>query len=123
MIRYRMPRVEQIVVDNRYALARPLGGGGMAKVYLALDEVLGRNVAIKLLREQYADDDEFVERFKREAQSAAALSHPNIVSIFDRGRSEGGDYYIAMEYVPGGTLKERLVRDGALSPGVAAGVA
>jgi eukaryotic-like serine/threonine-protein kinase len=123
MIRYRMPRVEQIVVDNRYALARPLGGGGMAKVYLAHDEVLGRNVAIKLLREQYADDDEFVERFKREAQSAAALSHPNIVSIFDRGRSEGGDYYIAMEYVPGGTLKERLVRDGALSPGVAAGVA
>jgi serine/threonine-protein kinase len=123
MIRYRMPRVEQIVVDNRYALARPLGGGGMAKVYLAHDEVLDRNVAIKLLREQYADDEEFVERFKREAQSAAALTHPNIVSIFDRGRSEGGDYYIAMEYVPGGTLKERLVRHGALSPGVAAGVA
>jgi serine/threonine-protein kinase len=123
MIRYRMPRVEQIVVDNRYALARPLGGGGMAKVYLAHDEVLDRDVAIKLLREQYADDEEFVERFKREAQSAAALTHPNIVSIFDRGRSEGGDYYIAMEYVPGGTLKERLVRDGALSPGVAAGVA
>jgi len=123
MIRYRMPRVEQIIVDNRYALARPLGGGGMAKVYLAHDEVLDRNVAIKLLREQYADDEEFVERFKREAQSAAALTHPNIVSIFDRGRSEGGDYYIAMEYVPGGTLKERVVRDGALSPGVAAGVA
>jgi eukaryotic-like serine/threonine-protein kinase len=123
MIRYRMPRVEQIVVDNRYALARPLGGGGMAKVYLAHDEVLDRDVAIKLLREQYSDDEEFVERFKREAQSAAALTHPNIVSIFDRGRSEGGDYYIAMEYVPGGTLKERLVRDGALSPGVAAGVA
>jgi len=123
MIRYRMPRVEQIVVDNRYALARPLGGGGMAKVYLAHDEVLDRDVAIKLLREQYSDDEEFVERFKREAQSAAGLTHPNIVSIFDRGRSEGGDYYIAMEYVPGGTLKERLVRDGALSPGVAAGVA
>src|SRR5215210_80501 len=95
----------------------------MAKVYLAHDEVLDREVALKLLRDQYADDEEFVERFRREAQSAAGLSHPNIVSIYDRGRSEDGAYYIAMEYVPRGTLKDRMVRNGALAPGVAAGVA
>ena len=111
------------MVDNRYALVRALGSGGMAKVYLAHDEVLGRDVALKMLRGAYAEDEEFVERFKREAQAAARLSHPNIVAVYDRGRSEDGSYYIAMEYVPGGTLKERIVRDGALAPGVSAGVA
>ena len=95
----------------------------MAEVYLAHDEVLDRDVALKILRGQYADDEEFVERFRREAQSAASLSHPNIVSIYDRGRSEDGAYYIAMEYVPRGTLKDRISRDGALEPGMAAGVA
>jgi serine/threonine-protein kinase len=95
----------------------------MAEVYLAHDEVLDRDVALKILRGQYADDEEFVERFRREAQSAAGLSHPNIVSIYDRGRSEDGAYYIAMEYVPRGTLKDRISRDGALEPGVAAGTA
>jgi serine/threonine-protein kinase len=95
----------------------------MAEVYLAHDEVLDREVALKILRGQYADDEEFVERFRREAQSAAGLSHPNIVSIYDRGRSEDGAYYIAMEYVPRGTLKDRISRDGALEPGMAAGVA
>ena len=112
-----------MVVDNRYALVRVLGSGGMAKVYLAHDEVLGREVALKMLRGAYAEDDEFVERFKREAQAAARLSHPNIVAVYDRGRAEDGSYYIAMEYVPGGTLKDRIVRDGALAPGAAAGVA
>lgn len=92
-------------------------------MYLAHDEVLDRNVALKMLRSQYASDEEFVERFRREAQSAARLSHPNIVSIYDRGRSEDGAYYIAMEYVPRGTLKDRILRDGALKPGVATGVA
>ncbi|MDP9455808.1 MAG: Stk1 family PASTA domain-containing Ser/Thr kinase [Actinomycetota bacterium] len=115
--------MEQMVVDNRYALVRALGSGGMAKVYLAHDEVLGRDVALKMLRGAYAEDEEFVERFKREAQAAARLSHPNIVAVYDRGRSEDGSYYIAMEYVPGGTLKDRIVRDGALAPGVSAGVA
>jgi serine/threonine-protein kinase len=95
----------------------------MAEVYLAHDEVLDRDVAVKILRGQYVDDEEFVERFRREAQSAASLSHPNIVSIYDRGRSEDGAYYIAMEYVPRGTLKDRISRDGALEPGMAAGVA
>ena len=115
--------VQRTVVDSRYTLVEPLGGGGMAEVYLAHDEVLDRAVALKILRGQYADDEEFVERFRREAQSAAGLSHPNIVSIYDRGRSEDGAYYIAMEYVPRGTLKDRISRDGALEPGVAAGVA
>jgi len=111
------------VIDNRYTVIEPLGGGGMAQVYLAHDEVLDRDVALKMLKSQYANDEEFVERFRREAQSAARLTHPNIVSIYDRGRSGDGAYYIAMEHVPRGTLKERILRDGAFDPGVAAGVA
>jgi eukaryotic-like serine/threonine-protein kinase len=111
------------LVDNRYRIVRPLGSGGMAEVYLAHDDVLDRDVAVKVMSGRYADDDEFVERFKREAQSAAALSHPNIVSIYDRGESEDGTYYIAMEYLPGGTLKDCLLRRGALPPHTAAAVA
>src|SRR5919112_1736186 len=118
-----IPFVQRTVIDNRYTLVQPLGSGGMAEVYLAHDEVLDRAVALKILRNQYADDEEFVERFRREAQSAASLSHPNIVSIYDRGRSEDGAYYIAMEHVQRGTLKDRIKRDGALAPDVATGVA
>jgi serine/threonine-protein kinase len=95
----------------------------MADVFLAHDSILDRNVALKVMSTRYASDDEFVERFKREAQSAAALSHPNIVSIFDRGASEDGTYYIAMEYLPGGTLKDRIMRKGALPARTAAAVA
>ena len=95
----------------------------MAEVYLAHDGVLDRSVALKVMSGRYADDEEFVERFKREAQSAAALSHPNIVSIYDRGESEDGTYYIAMEYLPGGTLKDRILKRGALAPRTAAAVA
>src|SRR4051794_1853231 len=97
--------------DGRYLIERKLGSGGMADVYLAEDQELGRNVALKLLNERHANDDQFVERFRREAQSAAGLNHPNIVSIFDRGQAEG-TYYIAMEYLEGRTLKELLVRNG-----------
>jgi serine/threonine-protein kinase len=97
--------------DSRYVIRRKLGSGGMADVYLAEDQELGRRVALKLLNERHAADDQFVERFRREAQSAAGLNHPNIVSIFDRGRAEG-TYYIAMEYLDGRTLKELLVRNG-----------
>ncbi|HEX5450641.1 MAG TPA: Stk1 family PASTA domain-containing Ser/Thr kinase [Gaiellaceae bacterium] len=97
--------------DERYVIKRKLGSGGMADVYLAEDQELGRRVALKLLNERHAADDQFVERFRREAQSAAGLNHPNIVSIFDRGRAEG-TYYIAMEYLDGRTLKELLVRNG-----------
>lgn len=95
----------------------------MAEVYLAHDDVLDRDVALKVMSRRYADDEEFVERFKREAQSAAALSHPNIVSIFDRGEDQSGTYYIAMEYLPGGTLKDRILERGALPPRTAAAVA
>jgi tRNA A-37 threonylcarbamoyl transferase component Bud32 len=115
--------MQETVVNNRYSIVHTLGGGGMAKVYLAHDEVLDRDVALKALREQFAADEEFVERFKREAQSAAALSHPNIVQIYDRGETEDGSSYIAMEYVPGGTLKERISSGGPLDPGVAASLA
>src|SRR6059058_3312298 len=97
--------------DRRYLILRKLGSGGMADVYLAEDQELGRRVALKLLDERHASDEQFVERFRREAQSAAGLNHPNIVSIFDRGRAEG-TYYIAMEYLDGRTLKELLVRNG-----------
>ena len=86
--------------DERYRIVRQLGTGGMANVYLAEDEVLGRRVAIKILDDRHAGDDQFVERFRREAKNAAALSHPNIVSIYDRGEAEG-TYYIAMEYLEG----------------------
>ena len=97
--------------DKRYVIKRKLGSGGMADVYLAEDQELGRHVALKLLDDRHASDEQFVERFRREAQSAAGLNHPNIVSIFDRGRAEG-TYYIAMEYLDGRTLKELLVRNG-----------
>ena len=97
--------------DNRYLILRKLGAGGMADVYLAEDEELGRNVALKMLNDRHARDDQFVERFRREAQNAAGLNHPNIVSIFDRGQGED-TYYIAMEYLKGRSLKELLVRNG-----------
>ncbi len=105
---------QKTVINDRYVLSEPLGSGGMAKVFLARDRLLDRDVAIKMLREQYADDEQFVERFRREALSAASLSHPNIVQVFDRGETEDDGYFIAMEHVPGGTLKDRIVRDGPL---------
>src|SRR5215212_9503370 len=99
------------VFDGRYVIRRRLGSGGMADVYLAEDQELGRRVALKMLNDRHASDEQFVERFRREAQSAAGLNHPNIVSIFDRGHAEG-TYYIAMEFLDGRTLKELLVRNG-----------
>jgi serine/threonine-protein kinase len=104
--------MERTVVDNRYVLSGLLGGGGMGKVFLARDEVLDRDVALKVLREQYAEDEGFVERFGREAKAAASLNYPHIVSVYDRGRTEEGTYYIAMEHVPGGTLKDRILNEG-----------
>src|SRR5919206_1759708 len=98
------------IVDGRYVLEGFLGSGGMGEVYLAHDGVLDRDVALKVLRSHYAGDEEFAERFRREARSAASLSHPNIVQVYDRGETEDGTSYIAMEYVPGGTLKEQIGR-------------
>jgi serine/threonine-protein kinase len=97
--------------DGRYKIVRKLGAGGMADVYLAEDQELGRRVAIKILNDRHANDEQFVERFRREAKNAAGLSHPNIVSIFDRGRAEG-TYYIAMEYLDGRSLKELITARG-----------
>src|ERR1051325_3622738 len=97
--------------DGRYRIVRKLGAGGMANVYLAEDQELGRPVAIKIPQDRHAEDDQSVERFRREAQNAASLSHPNIVSIYDRGEAEG-TYYIAMEYLDGRSLKELIVSRG-----------
>jgi eukaryotic-like serine/threonine-protein kinase len=98
-------------IDHRYKVVSRLGSGGMADVYLAEDEQLGRKIALKLLHRRFAEDPGFVERFRREAQAAAGLQHPNVVGVYDRGGYDG-TYYIAMEYVPGRTLKQ-LIRDEA----------
>jgi len=103
------------VIDGRYEVLSRIGSGGMADVYLAQDALLGRQVALKLLQHRFAQDQEFVERFRREASSAAGLSHPNVVSIFDRGEWDG-TYYIAMEYLPGRTLKAMVREDGPMDP-------
>src|SRR3712207_5702274 len=115
--------MESNVLGDRYRLLGVLGSGGMARVYLAHDGVLGREVALKVLREQYADDEEFVERFRREAIHAASLNHPSVVQVYDQGRAEDGTYFMAMEHVPGGTLKERIAEAGPLSPSEAVGIA
>lgn len=100
-------------VGGRYEILDRVGGGGMAVVYKAKDSLLGRIVALKVLRPQYAIDDDFVHRFRREAQAAASLSHPNIVSIFDVG-VEDDIHYIVMEYVDGLTLKKYITSNAPL---------
>jgi beta-lactam-binding protein with PASTA domain/predicted Ser/Thr protein kinase len=99
------------IIDGRYRVLRRVGSGGMADVVCAEDLQLGRNVAIKLLHRRFAADEEFVERFRREASSAAGLQHPHVVAVYDRGAWDG-TYYIAMEYLDGRTLK-RLVQEEA----------
>jgi serine/threonine-protein kinase len=112
------PVAEGRLIAGRYRVERRLGGGGMAEVFLAQDTTLGRLVAVKVLRERFADDDQFVARFHREARAAAALNHPNVVAIHDRGGSAGTSY-IVMEYVAGETVKELVQRAGRLTPAVA----
>ena len=104
--------MKQIIAD-RYEIIDLIGQGGMADVYLAQDTILNRTVAIKVLRTNLAKDPIYVTRFQREASAAAALSHKNIVEIYDVGE-DGNKYYIVMEYVPGVTLKELINRRGAL---------
>ena len=99
------------IFAGRYRLERKLGSGGMADVWLAEDQELGRRVAVKILHERYANDEQFVERFRREATHAAGLSHQNIVTIHERGVADGS-YFIVMEYVEGRTLKELLINRG-----------
>ena len=94
-------------INDRYKILDFIGGGGMANVYLARDMILERDVAIKILRLDFANDDEFIRRFHREAQSATSLVHPNIVNIYDVGE-EKDIYYIVMEYVEGKTLKQYI---------------
>ena len=114
-----MQRIEpDTLIDGRYRIVRKLGSGGMADVYMAEDQQLGRRVALKVLHRRFAEDEQFVERFRREASSAAGLSHPNVVAIFDRGEWDG-TYYISMELVEGRTLKE-IVREKGPAPPEAA---
>jgi eukaryotic-like serine/threonine-protein kinase len=103
------------VVDRRYLIESRIARGGMATVYLALDRRLDRRVALKVMHEHLADDDEFVSRFVREARAAARLSHPNVVQVFDQG-ADGSVLYLAMEYLPGRTLRDVLMQRGALTP-------
>ncbi len=102
-------------LDGRYGVRSRIAEGGMATVYLAVDERLEREVALKVLRAHLAHDDTFVSRFRREARSAAALSHPNVVAVYDQGEDDG-HMFLAMEYVPGQTLREVLTEEGPLSP-------
>ena len=104
----------QRILDQRYELEELIGGGGMADVYRAKDRLLNRPVAVKILHEAFKQDKEFIDKFQREAQAAARLSHPNIVNIYDVGVADG-DHYIVMEYVPGRTLKDRIRQEGHLS--------
>jgi serine/threonine-protein kinase len=104
---------DNTLVDSRYLIVRRIGSGGMADVYCAEDTHLGRQVALKVLHRRFAQDQEFVERFRREASAAAGLQHPNVVGVFDRGKHDG-TYYIAMEHLPGRTLKEIVTAEAPL---------
>ena len=110
-----------VIMNDRYEMQQRIGRGGMADVYLARDILLDRLVAIKVLFPEFATDPAFVERFRREAQSAGNLNHPNIVSVYDWGRSNN-TYFMAMEYVPGRTLAEALADVGQINATKAAEV-
>src|SRR5215204_1461836 len=111
-----------VIINERYAIHKRVGRGGMADVFLARDRLLDRQVAIKVLFPEFAVDPNFVERFRREAQAAANLSHPNIVNVYDWGKYEG-TYFIAMEYVQGRTLAEILKTNKRLTAKQAAEIA
>src|SRR5215510_7993184 len=110
------------VLAGRYVLGEGLGTGGMATVWRATDQVLGREVAVKILSPQYAADPGFLARFEREARHAARLSHPRLVTVFDCG-IDGGTAFIVMELVRGRTLRQVLDQAGTLPPGQAVAVA
>ena len=117
-----MSNREQVVLNGRYELQRRVGRGGMAEVFLARDRLLDRPVAIKILFPEFATDPSFVARFRREAQSAANLNHPNIVGVYDWGK-ERGTYYIVMEYIDGRSVSDILRADGPIEAKRAAGIA
>ena len=101
------------MLSGRYRLESKLGSGGMSTVYLAVDETLGRHVAIKVLHQEISEEQDQLERFRREARAVAQLSHPNLVGVIDAGE-EGGRPFIVFEYVPGQTLKQRISGEGRL---------
>ncbi|MDO8673922.1 MAG: protein kinase, partial [Dehalococcoidia bacterium] len=109
-------------LTNRYRLIELVGQGGMAKVYKAEDQLLGRFVAVKVLREQYASDKAFLGRFLQEARSAGSLTHANIVNVFDVG-DEAGKYFIVMEFVEGASLKDLIQKEAPFAVGRAVSVA
>lgn len=103
------------LIDGRYRVVSRLGSGGMADVFMAQDQQLGRSVALKLLHRRFAEDAGFVERFRREAQAAAGLQHPNVVGVYDRGDFDG-TYYIAMEHLTGRSLKQLIRQEAPVAP-------
>jgi serine/threonine protein kinase len=105
--------VTPTLLGNRYRLGERIAAGGMGSVYRAVDEALGRQVAVKALRRELADDPTFLERFRREARAAAGLSHPGVAGVYDYGEL-GGQPFIVMELVEGETLAERLAAGGRL---------
>ena len=102
------------LIAGRYRIKGRIGSGGMADVYLAEDNQLGRDVALKVLHRRFSRDNQFVERFRREASAAAGLQHPNVVGVYDRGEHDD-TYYIVMENLPGRTLRELLNADAPLA--------
>lgn len=114
--------MEKQLLNNRYRMEEHIGSGGMAEVYLAHDQLLDRQVAVKILRPQFSSDEEFITRFRREAKAAARLSNPSIVNIYDVGE-DNHRHYIVMEYVAGETLKTAIARNGKLSPARALNIA
>src|SRR5438094_5140080 len=117
-----MPDEESRVYGGRYELHRRIARGGMADVFLARDTLLDRPVALKVLFPEFATDPAFVERFRREAQSAANLNHPNIVAVYDWGEQDN-TYFIVMEFIEGRSLAEILRTEGVLHPHRAADIA
>src|ERR687885_911046 len=108
-----MQLAHDTIVAGRYRLLGRLGSGGMADVWCAEDTMLNRRVALKFLHERFAQDEQFVERFRREASAAAGLQHQNVVGVFDRGEWDG-TYYIAMEYLRGRSLKSVIQEEAPL---------
>ncbi|MGH8938175.1 MAG: protein kinase domain-containing protein, partial [Actinomycetes bacterium] len=112
-----MPTTDQLL-GSRYRLTDRIAGGGMGEVWRARDEVLGRDVAVKILRREYAEDPTFLERFRAEARHTASLSHPNIAAVYDFGQGDDdlGSPFLVMELVPGEPLSALVAREGPLAP-------